>query len=265
MLPPTDATLLRENLFLRQCFKGGVMCGDKCKCQGCSNYPGSQKLIDARRKMKDSEGARMAMEAAQQVWRGQHNPSAGNPPDVGVSNHHPMGNLHPRHPQDRISHPHHLPPHHRPFYSRPPHPHPYHGYSRVGMPPHGEQYPDPRRRHPASIPMPPKTISPSQEAALKRENSNSIPSPAFKRSAAAVTATPRNLPLAKKLKTSPLQPTTNCEAFFGSKVPTISRKTAVEIISFLGSEEIQAAALVCKSWKSLVHDAAFLQLPKPKV
>lgn len=42
-----------------------------CKCTGCENRAGSQKLIDKRRKMKDHKGAQYAMEMAQQVWRKQ--------------------------------------------------------------------------------------------------------------------------------------------------------------------------------------------------
>ncbi|KAL7558426.1 hypothetical protein ACA910_015768 [Epithemia clementina (nom. ined.)] len=55
-----------------ECFKGGILCCSKCKCQQCSNRAGSQKLIDARRKMKDEEGAQFAMKAAQDAWRGHH-------------------------------------------------------------------------------------------------------------------------------------------------------------------------------------------------
>lgn len=59
----------RVSLTCVQCFQGGILCGDKCKCTGCSNRAGSQQLIDKRRKMKDFKGAQYAMEMAHQVWR----------------------------------------------------------------------------------------------------------------------------------------------------------------------------------------------------
>ena len=56
-----------------ECFQAGAMCGDKCKCVECSNFPGSQKLIDKRRKIKDQPGAELAMKVAEQAWKGpQH-------------------------------------------------------------------------------------------------------------------------------------------------------------------------------------------------
>lgn len=56
-----------------ECFQAGVMCGAKCKCVDCSNYAGSQKLIDKRRKIKDQRGAELAMRVAEQAWKGnQH-------------------------------------------------------------------------------------------------------------------------------------------------------------------------------------------------
>lgn len=45
------------------------MCGEKCKCQDCANLPGSQKLIDKRRKMKDKKGADFAMRVADEAWK----------------------------------------------------------------------------------------------------------------------------------------------------------------------------------------------------
>jgi len=48
------------------------MCGNKCKCVDCSNYAGSQRLIDKRRKMKDTKGAEFAMRMSDEAWKGKH-------------------------------------------------------------------------------------------------------------------------------------------------------------------------------------------------
>lgn len=47
------------------------MCVDQCKCEGCANRAGSQKLIDKRRKMKDTKGAEYAMKISKEVWEQQ--------------------------------------------------------------------------------------------------------------------------------------------------------------------------------------------------
>jgi len=52
-----------------ECFEAGANCGEKCKCVDCSNYPGSQALIDRRLKIKDSKGAKVAMETGVDLWR----------------------------------------------------------------------------------------------------------------------------------------------------------------------------------------------------
>eukprot|EP00529_Nitzschia_sp_RCC80_P007124 CAMPEP_0113489972 /NCGR_PEP_ID=MMETSP0014_2-20120614/26802_1 /TAXON_ID=2857 /ORGANISM="Nitzschia sp." /LENGTH=1347 /DNA_ID=CAMNT_0000383721 /DNA_START=299 /DNA_END=4342 /DNA_ORIENTATION=- /assembly_acc=CAM_ASM_000159 len=63
-----------------ECFQAGVMCGEKCKCaDNCSNYPGSQKLIDKRRKMKDKRGAEFAMRVADEAWKNRTVGSARKP------------------------------------------------------------------------------------------------------------------------------------------------------------------------------------------
>jgi hypothetical protein len=54
-----------------QCFQAGVLCGSKCKCENCSNYSGSQSLIDKRRKIKDVSGAQYAMQISEENWKGK--------------------------------------------------------------------------------------------------------------------------------------------------------------------------------------------------
>jgi hypothetical protein len=39
-----------------ECFEGGVTCGDKCKCTQCMNFPGSQALVDRRKKITKGKG-----------------------------------------------------------------------------------------------------------------------------------------------------------------------------------------------------------------
>lgn len=47
------------------------MCNSKCKCSGCQNHAGSQKLIDKRCKMKDVLGAQFAMQVSDLKWKSQ--------------------------------------------------------------------------------------------------------------------------------------------------------------------------------------------------
>lgn len=58
-----------------ECFANKEFCTDSCKCKNCENYPGSQKLIDRRLKMKDKEGAEIATRAAQEVWKKSPTPT----------------------------------------------------------------------------------------------------------------------------------------------------------------------------------------------
>lgn len=110
-----------------ECFQGGIVCGTKCKCVECKNFPGSQALIDRRRKIKDHKGAETAMNSAEKVWKGNtpdskvggglvsgpmswaqspivHDPSGIAPPGsmkispfhaFGVNPHHPTSYHHP--------------------------------------------------------------------------------------------------------------------------------------------------------------------------
>ena len=54
-----------------QCFQARILCSEKCKCTGCLNQAGSQRLIDKRRKMKDAVGTRLAIEESEKKWKSQ--------------------------------------------------------------------------------------------------------------------------------------------------------------------------------------------------
>ena len=56
-----------------ECYEAGIFCGAKCRCLGCANYVGSQRLVERRKKVKDYRGARRAEEAG----RRQHQPQTG--------------------------------------------------------------------------------------------------------------------------------------------------------------------------------------------
>ena len=43
-----------------ECYEASVFCGDKCKCTGCLNYPGSEALVERRTKIKDWKGLEKA-------------------------------------------------------------------------------------------------------------------------------------------------------------------------------------------------------------
>jgi hypothetical protein len=123
---------------LFQCFQAGVMCGNKCKCVDCLNYPGSQALIDKRRKIKDHRGADFAMRIADEAWKGKHGaPAARSAPPAR----HPAPSPAPARPPPRGSHGQHMPP-------GPPHP--------MQSPPGGQhQHSHPPRGPPPGGPPPP--------------------------------------------------------------------------------------------------------------
>lgn len=68
---PTLFVLTCFSFVIPQCFQTGDLCGETCKCVGCENRAGSQKLIDKRRKMKDVKGTEFAVRVSQEVWQGR--------------------------------------------------------------------------------------------------------------------------------------------------------------------------------------------------
>ena len=55
-----------------ECFQGGAICGQNCRCINCKNFVGSQALIDRRVKIKDHRGVEVAMlpTPEYQTWSG---------------------------------------------------------------------------------------------------------------------------------------------------------------------------------------------------
>ena len=49
--------------------------------------------------------------------------------------------------------------------------------------------------------------------------------------------------------------------YFGDLPPTQPKTTALTIFSFLSSQDVQEAALVCKTWKTLAEDEELWQFP----
>jgi len=47
-----------------ECYEAGVFCGEKCRCNQCANFIGSHKLIERRKKIKDTLGVQRAEAAA---------------------------------------------------------------------------------------------------------------------------------------------------------------------------------------------------------
>lgn len=113
-----------------ECFEAGVVCGEKCKCQNCQNFIGSQALIDRRRKIKDHRGAEYAMRSSDHAWkkgRGEKKndqsssrmPITNNRSNMGMSpspqnpspQHH-LGPNHPGNPSKNFFPPHMEPPRH---------------------------------------------------------------------------------------------------------------------------------------------------------
>lgn len=158
---------------LLQCFQAGVMCGNKCKCVECLNYVGSQALIDKRRKIKDHRGAEIAMQIADDAWKGKHAPRGMTP--RGMRQASPPGS---HHGPQMAMHPHQMmqpsPPLHQrgpppPHYMGPMMGHAHMGYSPMGMPPvtpgyvHGKQMmPSAGRRPDASRSVP--YVGPRQQS-----------------------------------------------------------------------------------------------------
>lgn len=190
-----------------ECFQAGVMCGAKCKCVECSNFAGSQKLIDKRRKIKDQRGAELAMKVAEQTWKGpQHQQHSARKLPVArpaVHGMRPMPSpvatpggrlpmaMHMMHPSPSGH------PYMRQMLMGPPHGHM--GYSPMGMHPHVSpsaygMYPPPHH-HPPPTPnmMSTRRTSPTASATKRAESSkatiSSMDMP-YTRTVSTVKATP---------------------------------------------------------------------------
>ena len=238
--------LLLTNAFIKQCFQAGDLCSNTCKCIGCENRAGSQKLIDKRRKMKDIKGAEFAMRVAEETWKaqgGRQRKSGATKPDIRATV-----------PTSTRGHPRTGPPT---------------GYVHPGfVPPHmmGMGY-SPMAAAPAVTPgySQPRPTGKAQQSALAKVPASiekTTGSPGTKRPPPVeTTKTPKNRPVRIEFDVSVSRKRrkkglSNEDVFdyFGPYVAKQPKITALGIFSFLSNEDVYKAASVCKTWKSLAMD-----------
>jgi hypothetical protein len=234
-----------------ECFEAGVFCGAKCKCAQCSNFAGSQKLIDKRRKMKDSKGAEIAVRAAEEAWKSQ---SAGkSTPSL------------------------HIPTSTTPIVSRrlagvdilPSISPPSRSHSQIAPRP---QYPSFARFSPMGVVTPayrgtvldqhhdfhaPPT-APQQLTLTSKRTANKITPSLHARTPAVRLQFDPSSYRKKRKKDDEAEAT---YAYFGPNVPEQPKTTALAVFSFLSNADAYSAALVSKTWKSLAEDGELWQFP----
>lgn len=245
-----------------ECFQAGVFCAGKCKCKNCSNFAGSQKLIDKRRKMKDVRGAEIAMRAAEEAWKGQ---SGGRKPPSHPqipSSSTPISSRRPQIPgMMRAS------PDTRPSSSQiAPRPH-YMGQSFIHRPsnmnfsPLGVVTPGyTSSSHGQRIPTsagPTAAGEPATVHGTKRSVNKITPSMAPRTPAVRLQFDPSSSRKRRKKGNQDEE----TYPYFGPKVPEQPKTTALAVFSFLSNDDVYKAALVCKTWKALAEDGELWQFP----
>ncbi|KAL7522841.1 hypothetical protein ACHAWX_007551 [Stephanocyclus meneghinianus] len=221
-----------------ECFEGGVVCGDNCKCSGCQNFIGSRSLMDRRRKMKDAnERAEGTMvESSEKVWRGSMSDSK-----AARYGHSPI--IHdPNRPIMRS-------PIHHPFLASQPayQPHPVMMSQSSLVYPHGMMYPLP----PYSAPRA------DTYSSARRSDSSGMQVPVYLHYP--IDATPETSAFkrgfhqhsTKKQSSKKLE---HRESFFGPDVQKQTRTTALSIFSYLSNEDLFNASIVSKTWSNLAFD-----------
>lgn len=236
------------------------------------NRAGSQKLIDKRRKMKDTAGAEFAMRVAEETWKGQgqsgRKPITGqsrgptNPPPSASRQGPPSG-----HGPPPGAYSHHHGGHHG-HYMRPPymghHMMPPVGYHHMGVPNVTPGYGDPRG---VPFPPPPRPSIGSASDASSKETKGTTRTEDRKRPAKEVTPSAPRTPatrvafdIASSRKKRKLD---NSEEdtfpYFGAALPAQPKTTALAIFSYLSHDGAYKAAMVCKSWKHLAMDEELWQ------
>ncbi|KAL7539060.1 hypothetical protein ACHAXR_009000 [Thalassiosira sp. AJA248-18] len=232
-----------------ECFQGGIVCGQKCKCTNCKNFIGSQALIDRRRKIKDDRGAAMAMTSSEQVWKGSMSDSkvagmrggAGTAASSGL--HQTMAFV-----KSPIVHdPQRMPP-------QPPGSFPFMSpVAGAGYPPqhHGMIQQSPMMYH--GMPPPPHHHHPQQppySASFSRYDAQ-----ARQHQYQRITApTPiKTRPSLKKMRPpkKKMEPTTD---YFGPDVEGQSKTTALSVFSYLTNDDLFNASIVSKKWCNVAFD-----------
>lgn len=233
-----------------ECFQGGVVCGEKCKCVNCKNYVGSQALIDRRRKIKDHKGAETAMMSAEQAWKGNtppdmarsgpvvwaqspivHEPLRGMPMKTsplvafGSSPHQP-GGYHPSQHHPRSAGMIHQSP--MMYHGMAP-PHPIYSVSMAdGTPIHQQQ------RQPWSAQKPSQSYDRHYVTSKSR-------TPSFQRRLHDV----RSKEISERK-----------EPYFGPNVPGQTKTTALVVFSYLTNDDLFNASIVSKRWCDVSFDKA---------
>eukprot|EP00804_Cyclotella_cryptica_P029856 CCRYP_010772-RB/>CCRYP_010772-RB protein AED:0.28 eAED:0.28 QI:552/1/1/1/0.66/0.75/4/1007/1052 len=221
-----------------ECFEGGVVCGDNCKCSGCQNFIGSRSLMDRRRKMKDaSERAEGTMvESTEKAWRGSMSDSKAS-----------------RYGQSPIIHDPNRPimrsPIHHPFLASQPsyQPHPVMMGQSPIVYPHGMMYPLP----PYSAPRA------DAYSNARRSEHSAVQVPVYPHYP--IHATPETSSVRRGFHPHPSKKHSSRKveprgAIFGPNVPTQTRTTALSIFSFLSNEDLFNASIVSKAWSNLAFD-----------
>lgn len=257
------------------------MCSSKCKCKGCANHAGSQKLIDKRRKLKDVRGAEFAMRVSEEAWKGcKPPPPQNNPPPrqgtarmsppapsnrqlPGGNNNFPPMPPGAMRPMSHIAPP---PPHHA--YLRPPYIAPQMGqmgFSPLGgmnprtpgytdlVPPNVGGFPQPPPHAPSAIAPPAQPTTAPTQIAQQPSLPKITPIPG--------TCSPRTPAVRVAFDPSSFRKklTTGIEEvtfpYFGPPpMPAQPKTTVLAIFSYLSNKDVSQAALVCKTWKSLAED-----------
>lgn len=223
-----------------ECYQGGVVCGDNCKCSGCQNYPGSQMLMSRRQKLqtaKDKETALLKPFPGDKAWRGSMS-------DSKVQNIYGQSPLvhDPKRPLMKS-------PMQHPFMaSQPPfQPGPMMmGQSPMNYP-YGMMFMGPNAPfsapHAAARPVP--FSAPAMQV------------PVYPQYPVDSTSVRKGFnPHASKKSSGKVE---SKESYFGPDVPMQTRTTALHIFSFLENEELFNASIVSKTFSSLAFDSELWQ------
>ena len=229
-----------------ECFQAGNMCIDSCRCVGCMNTPGSQKLIDKRRKMKDIDGANYAMRVADEEWKSKSTSSKKSNDSATKKYPHPphhVGSPPPTRipvsvPDSRAGARSADAPYH-------PYPAPYHMHAMGGYSPMSDHYrvppgyhPDPRwYPHPQHMPPMGTPYGTESQTTSKRPFPKITPG-----------VTPKSPKSSTQKKTRVEEPSFS----FGTKMPALPRTVALHVFSFLSNSDRHPA--VCKAWHQLTME-----------
>ena len=228
-----------------ECFDHEVHCSSRCKCNSCSNFLGSQDLIDVLRKNKSrraDEEARLAHD----LWKPMTNPSIA-PNMVNYSVMHPPSNhfVHRPMPMNQMTSPVGVMHPSTPGHFMPPRMmNPPHGYSPMnnyqGAPVyrgHGVMYRSSFPRHPGAkekpiVPMRPR---PRSTTVIRKFD-----------------------PHSNKQKNDKKQETS--KHYFGKTNPMQTETTALAILSYL--DDIYNVSLVSRDWSQLLYCDQLIKLDK---